>query len=118
MGTTSRGYPYPEPTDPVSQGAAAIQALANAVNTRAGSAAAGTVQITGSNSALGFATVTFPANRFNAVPFVTGSANSGFWIVFRSGGASATAATIGIRYNTNASQGTISQQVDWIAIQI
>ena len=32
MGTTAGGMPYPEPTDPVAQGAAAIKALAEAVD--------------------------------------------------------------------------------------
>lgn len=118
MGTTSRGYPYPEDTDPVAQGAQAIQALANAINTRAGACAAGTVTITANNAALAFATVTFPANRFSAAPFVSGTANSGFWIPFRSGGASASSVTIGIRHNDNVTQSSINQTVDWIAIQI
>lgn len=32
MGTTANGLPYPEPTDPIAAGAAAIQALAVAVD--------------------------------------------------------------------------------------
>lgn len=34
MGTTPTGLPYPEPTDPVAQGAAAIKALAEAIDPR------------------------------------------------------------------------------------
>src|SRR5262249_55540522 len=34
MPNTSHGLPYPNPTDPVAQGAAAIQALASAADTR------------------------------------------------------------------------------------
>jgi len=34
MGTTVHGLPYPEPTDPVAAGAAAIRSLAEAVDPR------------------------------------------------------------------------------------
>jgi hypothetical protein len=36
-GTPARGFPYPASSDPVAQGASAIQALAEAVSTRVGS---------------------------------------------------------------------------------
>jgi hypothetical protein len=35
MGTTALGFPYPEPSDPIAQGADAIKALAESLNARA-----------------------------------------------------------------------------------
>lgn len=72
MGTTTKGYPYPEPTDPVAQGADVIKALAEMIDAAAGSSAAGTVAATIPRGAAQSAavTVTFPAGRFTAPPAI------------------------------------------------
>ena len=49
MGTTTNGYPYPEDTDPVAQGAQGIRSLASAIDTKAGISAAGKVNVTLNN---------------------------------------------------------------------
>lgn len=71
MGTTANGLRYPEPSDPIAAGAAAIQALAedlriyaNATTYPAGSSNPGTV------------TVTFPVGLFTAPPRVITSARN------------------------------------------
>lgn len=64
MGTTPNGYPYPEPTDPVAQGATAIRSLAEKVDVNlALGVLAGQGQVT--TDANGRGTYTFPR------PFLT-----------------------------------------------
>lgn len=71
MGTTTKGYRYPETTDPVAQGATAIKNLATDVDTKASVSAAGTAVITvTANNANMTTSVTFPAGRFSATPAV------------------------------------------------
>lgn len=73
MGTTPKGYPYPEGTDPVVDGDDAIQALAEAIDTKQPHAqAVGTAEFTGvrPGNAKSIA-VTFPAGLFTANPYVT-----------------------------------------------
>jgi hypothetical protein len=65
MGTTPNGYPYPEDTDLESQGAQAIKALANKVDTQ--------LRITAS----GTATIIFPVGRFTATPAVAATCEDG-----------------------------------------
>lgn len=66
---TPNGYPYPVASDPVAQGATAIQNLAQAVDTRLGVMAAGQlvipIPVIGTNYT---ATVTLPAGRFTSAP--------------------------------------------------
>jgi hypothetical protein len=66
---TPKGYPYPVGTDRVMDGDDAIKALATAVDTKLGAAAAGTLDITGlAANGTGSVAVTFPAGRFTASP--------------------------------------------------
>jgi len=66
---TPKGYPYPVGTDRVMDGDDAIKALATAVDTKLGAAAAGTVDFTGLTAGgTGSVTITFPAGRFTAPP--------------------------------------------------
>lgn len=71
MGTTANGYPYPEPGDPVAQGAAAIKALAAAAETLARASAAGSGTITAAANGTVNQLVTLPAGRFKTAPAVT-----------------------------------------------
>lgn len=69
MGTTTGGLPYPEPTDPIADGADAIRDLAEAVDLGFGSnrfVAGSTVDTTDSSGNLD---VTFPVT-FTGVPIV------------------------------------------------
>jgi hypothetical protein len=68
MGVTTRGYPYPEPTAPIGQGADNIKALAEAVTVRLGTAYAATVSVAVDNAASASTAVTFPAGRFTFAP--------------------------------------------------
>lgn len=77
MGNTANGYPYPEDTDLVAQGAQGIKALANAIDTRARATAAGVVTIGLSNANNGSVAVTFPAGRFATTPAVTATSEDG-----------------------------------------
>lgn len=62
------GLPYPEPTDPISGGAGAIKALAEAVNTRAGRSAEKVATIVLKNTWAGTVTVPWPAGTFVVNP--------------------------------------------------
>lgn len=64
MPTTPKGYPYPSPTDPVAGGAAAIQALAEALDrkgVRAYSQITADVNVTATTEAAGTVVVTAPS---------------------------------------------------------
>jgi hypothetical protein len=73
---TAKGYPYPVGSDRVMDGDNAIQALAEAVDTRTGVSASGTATISISAAASGSVTVTFPAGRFTVPPSVVHVTNS------------------------------------------
>jgi hypothetical protein len=118
MGTTPKGFPYPEDTDLVSQGAQAIKALALAIDTNVGRVAGGTanVNIAAANTAASVA-VTFPAGRFTAAPNVTAvpqtaSPAGGFantWVN------SVTATGFAINHSRSSGSGNVTHQ--WIAVQ-
>lgn len=77
MGTTSRGYPYPDPDDRVIDGDDAMQALAEAVNDDVASlpvSAAGSVFMPGPTSMVH---VNLPAGRFTSAPMVNVTATTG-----------------------------------------
>jgi hypothetical protein len=71
MPSTTNGYPYPAGTDRLADGNEAMQALAEAVDAKAGVRASGTAVIP--SAALGTVVplaVTFPAGRFSVAPLV------------------------------------------------
>ncbi len=112
---TTKGYPYPLPTDPVAEGAGAIQDLAEAVDTQLGTRASGTVTVnvtTGGTAAN--ATVTFPAGRFTAAPNLVASTGGGNPDVLAASNSPATV-TSGIVAAKRATAGPVS--VAWIASQ-
>lgn len=78
---TAKGYPYPVGTDRVMDGDNDIQALASAVDTKAGLLASGTVVITLTAAQVQNAVlVTFPASRFTVAPAVAAvTDNSAFF---------------------------------------
>lgn len=81
MGTI-RGLPYPEPTDPISGGAGAIKALAEAVDKRSAvsAEAVSTVKITSAWAAT--VTVPWPAGRFTINPITVASTIATYkWLI-------------------------------------
>jgi hypothetical protein len=74
-GTTAKGYPYPTGTDRVMDGDNAIQALAEKVESAAGTMASGvfTVSAVGNVST----NITFPVGRFVTPPNITATATAG-----------------------------------------
>jgi hypothetical protein len=114
MALTGHGYPYPVGTDRVMDGDDAIHALATAVDTQAGVLASGkaTVPITVQGTTASVA-VTFPAGRFNGVPFVATSPVGNAPQQFTQSIASVTAT--GFTINGNRSIGTAVFDVNWIA---
>ena len=65
MGFTAQGLPWPEPTAPVRDGAAAIKALADALNARGSGFSWVAAKVSVTTSSTGIALVSFP------VPFVS-----------------------------------------------
>ena len=70
MGTTAKGYPYPEGTDLVMDGDDAIKALATAIDTKLPAAmTSGTADLGNvTGQATGSKTVTFPVGLFTVAP--------------------------------------------------
>lgn len=85
MGTTPiTGLPWPENTDPVANGAAAIRNLAETLDPRTPYATAlGTATLVFTSSTAASIAVTFPAGRFTAPPLVfmaqQGTGSSGLY---------------------------------------
>lgn len=112
MGTTAKGYPYPEPTDPIAAGADAIKALAQAVNDRLSTR----IQAGGLNiPAAGSVVLTFPT-PFTSPPWVFATlrttAASGRIVMV--GTASNTAVTF---YCQTAAGANAAADINWLAIQ-
>lgn len=74
MGTTAKGYPYPDPGDSVANTDLAIKALADFLNNNGFKAMhAGSQVVTvpnGATSAGSAAPLVFPAGKFSAIPIV------------------------------------------------
>lgn len=113
MGTTSRGLPYPEPTDPASQGAAAIQSLAEAVQTMT-QYGSGTVTVSNNNT--WYSEDVYFTEPFAGTPRVAitprGSGSNSMEV--RVEARSATYFTAGGKRPSGS--GTGSVQFDWIAV--
>jgi hypothetical protein len=117
MGTTPNGFPYPEDTDVVQQGAQGIKALATAVDTRARASAAGSVTIAVNTSTTAFSkAVTFPPGRFTTPPAVVASVSMS-WYVASVSGVTATGCTITIRNVTTGTE-TTNRVAYWSASAI
>ena len=115
MGTTPSGYPYPEPSDAVAQGADAIKALALAVDGAAGKSASGTVQIKLTNAATGQMAITFPPGRFTAAPLVVATPVGSF-LYCAAVGAPVTAAGCNILlFNRDGTSSNVTLNVNWTA---
>jgi hypothetical protein len=96
MGTTTKGYPYPEPIDPIAQGADAIEALASAVDTNLGRAFGAGITVNVPSTTTVSAVVTFPVGRFTANPHVavTGQTNAPGLTFVSHAGATTTGVTV------------------------
>lgn len=113
MGTTDNGLPFPEDFAFVTDGAAAIQALAEAIRVLAG-----TVTVPINNSAAGQAIIPFPAGYFTAAPIVTLTVQQGGatylpWLI----SANTAQAGIILRHYQNV-VATVQMTVTWHAIQL
>jgi hypothetical protein len=117
MGTTASGYPYPEDTDLLAQGAQAIKALANAAEPRAGQSAAGTAQVTINGQSIASAAVTFPVGRFTAAPNVTAAAvgGAGAWTSGMVSGITATGCVVWVRNFSGSAGGSTPLPCCWVA---
>ena len=113
---TTKGYPYPLGTDRIMDGDDAIKNLAQAMDTKSGISAAGTVTIpfTAATTATSV-TVTFPVGRFTVAPspVVTAqiTAPQNVTVSVAGGSVTTTGMTVwGYRYSGNSQIG-----VFWIA---
>lgn len=116
---TPKGYPYPLGTDRLMDGDDAIHALATAVDTKLGVAAAGsfTAANSATNSAPVTTAVTFPVGLFTAPPVVVANPNvTDPNVALATTAAGPTAAGCSVR--TVRVGGTSGVPVSWIAIQL
>jgi len=116
------GFPWPEPTMPVREGAANIRSLAESINNKwrdqLGNKRIEARRITIEPNAFGNAVITF-ARAFTNLPTVTfavwGDENTGRWATF--GGSQITNAYIGtFLYNQAGQRVTTTVQMMYIAI--
>lgn len=117
---TPNGYPYPVASDPVAQGATAIQNLASAVDTKLGVMAAGVVSV--NCATIGQAantTLTFPAGRFPSAPNVAFTSTQGATQPQNSANAPASITATGMTvYATRTAGSTGALNVGWLAMLI
>lgn len=115
-GATSHGYPYPLGTDRVADGDEAIRDLAQAIDTKLGVVAGGTVTIpivaAGTNYNV---VVTYPAGRFVDVPSVFVTPQSVTPTAVRASVRDATLAT-GMTVVGTRDSGTATFPVMWVAV--
>jgi hypothetical protein len=111
MGTTNKGLPYPEPTDPIAAGADAIKNLALVIN----QPVSGRVTITGTGVATASTAVTFPAGHFTAAPRVTASPSANAGYIAYTAPPTATAVTLLIT-RADGANFSASTSVTWIAV--
>ncbi len=112
---TSRGFPYPLSSEPLSAIATAIQNLAVAVNTRVGAVASGVANVPVTSSAIGTLNITFPAGRFTAPPVVTACAQNSVYNGMVNA-VTATGCTVAAR-RLDGGSATLTVPVSWIAVQ-
>jgi hypothetical protein len=118
MATTARGYPYPLSSDPVAQGATAIQNLAQAVNDKVGAAAMGTAVCALSASNISTATtVVFPAGRFTAVPLMFASSVQSLYAASVSSAVTTTSGTVYAR-RIDGTSVTANININWSALSV
>lgn len=114
MGTTNKGIPYPESTDPVAAGADAIKATAQAVNQPLTGVV--TIPITGGTS--GSVPITFPGGYFTAPPKVMATVNGGWGsnpAFAAASGITANGCTIAAMYRDSTAV-TMTLTVAWLAV--
>lgn len=115
MGTTPSGYPYPEPSDFVADGADAIRALAEAIDAKLPVAvASGNGTMSGASGTTA-QTVTLPAGLFTAAPVVVAGARTAFPENRSAVSATAATATSFIAYIYYASTADLGYA--WTAVQ-
>lgn len=99
MGSTAKGFPYPDPTDAVANGDLAIKALAQYLEDKHPKASvSGTVTITVTAATTGNAAVVFPVGKFAAAPKVTlGVIGSSVFFAATTGGPTTSGFTAQVR---------------------
>lgn len=107
MGTTAKGYPYPEGTDLVMEGDDAIEALAQAIDSKLPYAvyAAGVDIRVAAGSATGSGTLTYPSGTFSQAPITTVTITNSYWTPGL-GSRTATSVQINIRRDFEVSEAT------------
>ena len=113
--TTTQGFPYPLPTDPIADGADAIKALAQKIDDIVGTFAAGTIAIQGTGATSASAPITFPAGRFTVAPVVVATVTVG--AVASVTAVTAAGATVGVKRTDDAAFSS-TFNVYWIAVQV
>lgn len=120
MGATAKGYPYPDPGDPVANTDLAIKALAQFLEANGFKAmAAGVANANFAASAVGTTgAVAFPVGRFTAPPVVAIGLLTGTSLYFHVMSAvSAASFTCAVRRSDGTSiTGAVS--VHWVAVQM
>lgn len=121
MPNTTKGFPYPSASDPAAEGAAAIEDLAEAVDTHLGRMAAGSVGgLTLGAAGTTTAAVSFPVGRFTSAPVVVCTITSGYPAAGTAQNAfawasSVTASGFTMNYRRGAADTGV---VSWVAVQV
>jgi hypothetical protein len=114
MPSTANGYRYPAASDPVAQGATAIQNLAQDVDDLNGRGAFGKVDIVGTGTTSATVSVTFPAGRFTQPPSVVASCANSLYYASPGGPVTASGMSLSIRRGDQATF-TATVNTAWIA---
>lgn len=120
MGATAKGYPYPDPADPVANTDLAIKALADFLNANGFKVIhAAQVSVSVAAAITGSTAVTFPAGKFSAAPMVICQALgfSGAYTAEPTALPTATGFTLGVRRQDGTST-TATVQCHYIALQL
>lgn len=119
MGTTAKGFPYPDPTDAVANTDLAIKALADFLESNnVKRIHVGSAVVAVAAAATGTVAVVLPAGKFTAAPMVVAMAiGTSVYFASTTGGPTAAGFTLQVRHNTNVAQ-TVNVTVHYVAVQL
>lgn len=117
MGSTAKGFPYPEPTDPVANTDLAIKALAQFLqDNNVKTIHAGSVVIPLAAAAAGSAAVALPVGKFSAAPIVLLTViGTSAYFASTTGGPGPTGFSAQIRHY-NGTNATVNVTVHYLAV--
>lgn len=120
MGATAKGYPFPNPGDPVANTDLAIKALADFLDANGFKAMHAGQQVVNFAASITASTgaVAFPVGKFTAAPFIVVACGSGTSQYVATVSANSAASFTAIARSADGTAKTAAVSVYWVAVQM